>query len=180
MSYYLEPDSSIRDKVKVLLDLSNYAIKKELEHATGVDTSNLAARRDFIAFKAEVDKIDISELVKVPTGLNDLKRKVDDLDVCKLKTVPIDLKKLSDVVSNGVAKKIVYNKLNAKVNSLEKNITDASTLIQSNQYNTDKQNLEKNMVMLRTKHQMLLVWQLLLFSIQKFKKLRTKYMMLMV
>ena len=25
MSYYLEPDSSIRDKVKVVLDLSNYA-----------------------------------------------------------------------------------------------------------------------------------------------------------
>ena len=49
MSYYLEPDSSIRDKVKVLLDLSNYAIKKELEHATAVDTSNLAARRDFIS-----------------------------------------------------------------------------------------------------------------------------------
>ena len=49
MRYYLEPDSSIRDKVKVLLDLSNYAIKKELEHATGVDTSNLAARRDFIS-----------------------------------------------------------------------------------------------------------------------------------
>ena len=93
-------------------------------------------------------------MVKVPTGLNDLKRKVYDLDICKLKTVPIDLKKLSDVVSNGVAKKIVYNKLNAKVNSLEKNITDASTLIQSNQYNTDKQHLEKKMVMLRTKHQM--------------------------
>ena len=28
MSYYREPDSHTRDKVKVLLDLSNYAIKK--------------------------------------------------------------------------------------------------------------------------------------------------------
>ena len=28
MSYYLEPDSHIRDKVKVVLDLSNYATKK--------------------------------------------------------------------------------------------------------------------------------------------------------
>ena len=28
MSYYLEPDSYIRDKVKVVLDLSNYATKK--------------------------------------------------------------------------------------------------------------------------------------------------------
>ena len=31
MSYYTEPDSHIRDKVKVDLDLSNYATKKELE-----------------------------------------------------------------------------------------------------------------------------------------------------
>ena len=28
MSYYPEPDSHIRDKVKVVLDLSNYAAKK--------------------------------------------------------------------------------------------------------------------------------------------------------
>ena len=28
MSYSLEPDSHIRDKVKVVLDLSNYATKK--------------------------------------------------------------------------------------------------------------------------------------------------------
>ena len=34
-SYYPGQDSHIRDKVKVLLDFSNYATKKELEHATG-------------------------------------------------------------------------------------------------------------------------------------------------
>ena len=28
MSYYLEPDSHVRDKVKVVLDVSNYATKK--------------------------------------------------------------------------------------------------------------------------------------------------------
>ena len=43
MSYYPDLDSYIRDKVKVVLDLSNYATKKELEHATGVDTYDLAA-----------------------------------------------------------------------------------------------------------------------------------------
>ena len=37
MNYYPEQDSHIRDKVKVVLDLSNYATKKELDHATGVD-----------------------------------------------------------------------------------------------------------------------------------------------
>ena len=45
MSCYPEPDSHIRDKVNVLLDLSNYAIKKELDHATDVDTSDLAAKK---------------------------------------------------------------------------------------------------------------------------------------
>ena len=44
MSYYLELDSDIRDKVKVVLDLSNNTTKKQLDHATGVDTSNLAAK----------------------------------------------------------------------------------------------------------------------------------------
>ena len=34
MSYYLEPDSHIIDKIKVALDLSNYATKKALDHAT--------------------------------------------------------------------------------------------------------------------------------------------------
>ena len=33
---------------KVVLDLSNYAIKKELEHDTGTDTSDLAAKKDLL------------------------------------------------------------------------------------------------------------------------------------
>ena len=41
MSYYPERDSHIRDKIKVVLDLSNYAIKRELEQATGIDIKNL-------------------------------------------------------------------------------------------------------------------------------------------
>ena len=32
MSYYPKPDSHIRDKVRVVLDLPNYTKKKELEH----------------------------------------------------------------------------------------------------------------------------------------------------
>ena len=126
MSYYPKPDSHIRDKVKVAFDLLNYASKK-----------------DFIALKAEVDKLDINRLTNVPTSLNNLKRKVDDLDVGKLKTVPIDLKKLSDVVDNEVVKNTKFNTLQTKVNNLEKKIPDATTLIHINQYNTDKQNIEK-------------------------------------
>ena len=76
MSYYPEPDSHIRDIVKVVFDLSDYATKKELEHATGIDTSDLAAKKDFIALKAEVDKLDINKLVNVPSSFNNLKTKV--------------------------------------------------------------------------------------------------------
>ena len=45
MSYYPKLDSHNRDKVKVVLDLSNYATKKELDYVTGVDTSDLAAKK---------------------------------------------------------------------------------------------------------------------------------------
>ena len=48
MSCYTESDSHITDKVKVLLDLSNYFTKKELEHTTGIDTSGLAAKKGLI------------------------------------------------------------------------------------------------------------------------------------
>ena len=68
-----------------MLDLSNYASKKELDHATRVDTSDLAAKKNFIALKTEVDKLDINKFVNVPTSLNNLKTKVDDLVVGKLK-----------------------------------------------------------------------------------------------
>ena len=78
--------------------MSNYATRKELDHVTGVDTSDLAAKKDFIALKAEVDRIDINKLdinKNVPTKLNNLKTKVDDVDVGKLKTGLADLKKLN-------------------------------------------------------------------------------------
>ena len=37
----------------------------------------------------------------------------------------------------------IFNTLKKKVNSLEKKIPDATTLIHINQYNTDKHNFEK-------------------------------------
>ena len=56
----------------------------------------------------------------------------------------------------------MFNKLNAKVHDLENKIPDATTLIHISQYKTDKQDLEKN---------------LLLSLMQKFQKLRRKYQM---
>ena len=46
MSSYPEPDNHIKDKVKVILDLSNYATKKKIEDATSIDAPNLAAKKN--------------------------------------------------------------------------------------------------------------------------------------
>ena len=46
MIYCPEIDSRIRDKVKVVLDLSNYATNKKLYRATSIDTSDLAAKKN--------------------------------------------------------------------------------------------------------------------------------------
>ena len=51
-----------------------------------------------------------------------------------MKTGSVHLKKSSDDVDNEVAKNTKFNTLQAKVNNLEKNITDAITLIHINQY----------------------------------------------
>ena len=67
MTYYPEPDSHRREKVKVVPDLTNYATKKELE-----------LLKSFVALKAEIDKLDNCKLVNGPTSLINLKTKVDD------------------------------------------------------------------------------------------------------
>ena len=85
-----------------------------------------------------------------------IKTKVDDLDVDKLKAVPVDLKKIEDVVIKNVVKKTMYVKLNTKVNDLEKKTSDAA-LFYINQYNIDKQNLEKELKMLIKKYLSLVI-----------------------
>ena len=140
MSYYPEPKSHIRDKVKVVLDLSNYATKKELEHTTCVNTSDLAAKKNLVGLKAEDDKLGINKSVNVPTSLNNSKTKVDYLDLGKL---PAVLKKLSYVADNELVKNTKFNALTTKVNKLDKKKPDATALIHINKYNTYKKSLEK-------------------------------------
>ena len=40
---------------------------KKLKHATGTDTSDLAAKKDFLALKAVINKLDVNKLTNVPT-----------------------------------------------------------------------------------------------------------------
>ena len=80
-SQYYPPYKSSSNNIKVELDLTNYAKKKD------VDVSGFASKTNLAALKTEVDKIDAD----------------------KLKTVPVDLAKVSNVVNNDVVKKTDYN-----------------------------------------------------------------------
>ena len=82
-------------------------------------------------------------MINVPTSLNDLNTKVGVLDFGNLEAVTKDLKKLRNVVSKEVVKNTKFNKLNRKVNSLEDKISDAITIFQINQDNTDKKKWKK-------------------------------------
>ena len=114
--YFSKPYNHFIGNVKVELDLSNYITKTDLKGITETDTSNLALKSNLAKLKAEVDKIDVD----------------------KLKTVPVDLSKLSNVVNNEVVKKIVYDKLVAKVNNI-----DTSGFVLKIKYNSNKSDLEK-------------------------------------
>ena len=46
---------------------------KKSEHATGIDKSDLAPKKDFITLKVEFDKLDITKLTNFPASLNNLK-----------------------------------------------------------------------------------------------------------
>ena len=85
--------------------------------------------------RAEVEKLDITQFVNVPTSFNILKTKVDDLDASKLRTFTVDLKNLSDVFDTEVVKNTKPNIFQTKVSNLDMKIPDAISLNQINQYN---------------------------------------------
>ena len=63
---------------------------KKLDNVTGIDTSNLAFKSNYIDLKVEVDKADINKLVNVS---NNFFQKANDLCVDKLTLLlPVDLK----------------------------------------------------------------------------------------
>ena len=109
MSHYFPTPLSDYKDIKVNIDLSNYATKKEINDITHVDTSNFALKTNLANLKTEVHKLDIDKLVPVPT----------------------DLSKLSNVVKNDVVKKTVCHQLVAKVNNI-----DTSDFVLKTNYNT--------------------------------------------
>ena len=68
-------------------------------------------------------------------NLSKLRAEVDKIDIEKLKKIPVDLSKLSNVMNNEVVKKTVYDKLVAKV--------DVKGFVLKSKYGTDRSDLEK-------------------------------------
>ena len=74
MNEYFPEPKSFGGKVKVKLDLSNYATKAYLKNATGGDTSKFVKKVDLASLKSNVDKLDIDKLKNLPTNVNKLKK----------------------------------------------------------------------------------------------------------
>ena len=77
MSEYFPERKSSGGRVKVELDLSNYATKADLKNATGVDTSKSAKMVYLSNLKSDIDKLDTDKLKNVPSNLSNLKNKED-------------------------------------------------------------------------------------------------------
>ena len=85
--YFPKPYKPFGGDINVIIDLSNYATKKNIKNITQVDTSSFVLKANVAI----------------------LKNKVDELDIDKLEPVPFGLSKLSNVVKNEVVKKTEYN-----------------------------------------------------------------------
>ena len=116
IQYFPKRFGNFGGNINVKVDLSNHATKIDLKNVTQVDTSRFALKANLSNLKTEVDKLDIG----------------------KLAPVPVHLSKLNDVVKNDVVKKVVYDKLVAKVNNI-----DANDFVLKTKYNTEETELEK-------------------------------------
>ena len=144
MSKYLPPYNNSSENIKVELDLSNYATKRDIKVITHIDASGFALKTNLAALKIEIDKIDTD----------------------KLKTVPIDLAKLTNVVKNEVVKKTDFNaddyikmtkftadtnELDNKIDKVDKKIPDVSDLASKSSVTTLVKNLDDSIDNLKIK-----------------------------
>ena len=95
--------------------MSNYGTKTDIKNILHVDTSSFALKSNLPSLKTKADKLNMDNLVPVR----------------------VDLSKLSNVVKNDAVKKTVYNKLVAKVNSINTN-----GFVLKTKYDTDKSEIE--------------------------------------
>ena len=113
MIYYPELDSHIKNKREVDLNLPINGKKSDSNVSVGVHTSNLAAKK------------------KAAKNLSSIKGQVDKLDVVKF----------SNAVDNIDVKKVVNDKLNWNINTIDTNIPKIRLV--SKCYDSEKHNIEK-------------------------------------
>ena len=113
--YFPKPYEPFGEDINVKVNSSNYATEADIKIISHVDTSSFALK----------------------TNLASLKTKVDEVDIDTFVPVPVYFSKLSDVVKHDVVKKTVYDKLVAKVNSI-----DTSGFVLKTKYDTDKAETE--------------------------------------
>ena len=114
--YFPKPYEPFGGDNNVKVDLSNYATKTDIKYVSHIDTSSFALKPNLASLKTKVEKLDINKLVPVP----------------------VDLNKLSDVVKNDVVRKPVYDKVVAKVNSI-----DTSGFVLETKHDNDKKELKE-------------------------------------
>ena len=90
-----------------------------MKNISHVDTSRFALKSNLVSLKTQVDKLNIDKFAPVLVGLS----------------------KQSDVVKHYVVKETSYDKLIAKLNSM-----DTSRFVLKTKYNSDKSELEKNIL----------------------------------
>ena len=113
--YFPKPYEPFGGDINVKVDVSNYATKADIKNILHVE---------------------------LKTNLANLRTDVDKLDIDKLVPVPFDLSKLSNVVTNDVVKKDVYDKLVTNVNAIPLNDIDTSKFVLKTKYDRDKSELE--------------------------------------
>ena len=91
--YFPKPDEPFGGDINVKGDLSNYETKSDLKNISHIDVSSYALKSNLASLKTEADKLDIDKFN--------------------------DLAQLSNIVKNDVVKKTEYDKLVAKVNSID-------------------------------------------------------------
>ena len=121
--YFPKPYQPFGGDMNVKVDFSNYATKTDIKNILYIDTSSFALKSNLANLKTEVDKLNID----------------------KLMSVPVDLSNLSNVVKNDVVIKTVYDKLVAKVNSI-----DTITFVLKTNYDADEKEVKKNSWYLRS------------------------------
>ena len=114
--YFPKPFRSFGRNINVKVDLCNFATKTDLKNKAHVDTSSFALKTNLANLKTEF-------------GFD------------KLAPIHVDLSKLSDVIKSDVVKKIVCEKLVAKINNI-----DVSDFVLKTKYNTDKIELKKKIL----------------------------------